>query len=137
MWTHFFQLKPVGGPDDGMPIITISAADKRPGRKIEVRYCSGAPGGNKYEYVASNDLNQALGVWLAARCRVTYGEKGAIEMTLRKPDGTPVLSYKAENLSLWRERCKFVRPKWGIYRGLAEGLRDEKVLFTDFAITKE
>jgi len=137
MWTHFFQLKPVGGPDEGMPIITISAAAKHPGEKIEIRYCSGKPGGDKYEYVASADLVQATGVWLSARCRVKYGEKGRIEMTVKKPDGTVVLEYHATNLNLWRKDCQFVRPKWGIYRGLAEGLRDEKVLFADFVITKE
>jgi hypothetical protein len=137
MWTHFFQLKPVGGPDEEMPIITISAAAKHPGEKIEIRYCSGKTGGDKYAYVARADLAQATGVWLSAKCLVTYGEKGVIGMTVSKPDGTVVLEYHATDLSLWRKDCQFVRPKWGIYRGLAEGLRDEKVLFADFSITKE
>jgi len=137
MWTHFFQLKPVGGSDEGMPIITISAAAKHPGEKIEIRYCSGKPGGDKYEYVAGTELAQAKGIWLASRCRVKYGEKGRIEMTVKKPDGTIVLEYHATDLSLWRKDCQFVRPKWGIYRGLADGLRDETVLFADFQIRKD
>jgi len=136
-WTHFFQLKPFGGTDDGMPVITISARKMGERELIEIRYCVGAPDKNAYRYVAEHPLADAKGVWLSARCRVTWGETGSIDMTVAKLDGTVVVAYRASPIRMWRDGCEFVRPKWGIYRGMAPGLRDEKVRFADFTITKE
>jgi hypothetical protein len=37
---------------------------------------------------------------------------------------------------MWRSGTTFCRPKWGIYRKLVDGMRDEQVRFADFCIAE-
>jgi len=61
-------------------------------------------------------------------------------MTVTKPDGTVVLSADRREIDMWREDSEYVRPKWGIYRSLAdkENLNpgEDVVYFTNFSVQK-
>ena len=68
--------------------------------------------------------------------RAEISQSGAFSMTVKKPDGTMVISIASQGLDLWRQG-EYVRGKWGIYRGKSEQLRtvEETVRFANFAIT--
>ena len=66
-------------------------------------------------------------------------------MTLtRMSDGETIISLQDDNIDTWRgfEAADFVRPKWGIYRSIADDVIDslradeERVHFADFTIRK-
>jgi hypothetical protein len=77
------------------------------------------------------------GIWLSVHVRVQIAQSGSLSMTIKKPDGTAVISIERAGLDLWRQG-DYIRSKWGIYRGKSELLRqgEERVGFANFAITK-
>lgn len=132
-FTHLHQLKAIGGPDDSMPLLTFTARKKKITR-FEVRH--GVR--NAQETLASIDLNDLKGQWIAVEETVVYGEEGSLEITLsRKRDNKTLLTLK-KSLNMWVTGADLIRPKWGIYRSLnaKEQLRDEQVRFADFEITE-
>jgi hypothetical protein len=56
----------------------------------------------------------------------------------RVSDGAVLLSYSTSDINLLRTGITFYRPKWGIYRSVAQPqyLRDETVLFDNFCLAK-
>lgn len=131
-FTHVFQIKPKGGSDDSMPIITITLRYGNPDQ-MEVRF---APSNSGQTTVIRTDLPDLKGQWLAATCRVLYSETGKIELEVKKQDGSTALFYSNYLLDMWRDGASFNRPKWGIYRSLNSPsyLRDEQVRFESFSI---
>ncbi len=131
---HLFQIKPVGGPDESAPIITITPRFGTPEKLQIIHTASDGVGGT----VTEIDLAPLKGQWLEVHCRALYRDNGKIEMTIKKLDGTTVLTYDNYLLDMWRLNANFNRPKWGIYRSLNSPsfLRDEQVRFANFSIAE-
>ena len=135
-FSHFFQLKAVGG-DDSQPILTISGAERSGEDGIEVRYSSL----RESEILARTDWSQVTGEWLDAYCRVTFSEAGALRFIVtRMRDDDVIFDIDEAALDLWRgsSSSHFVRPKWGIYRSILDrdNLRadEEDVRFANFSV---
>ncbi|WP_133469893.1 hypothetical protein [Paraglaciecola marina] len=137
-FSHFFQLKSV---DDGigMPILTISARSYRGDRWLALSH---AP--IKKAVILDKTLwPEVAEVWLEAECTVTYGNNGALDITVKRmSDRQIVLTYQSENLDMWRgtQKDHFVRPKWGFYRSLKSKHmlvnEQDSIRFADFEVIK-
>jgi hypothetical protein len=132
--THLFQLKSVGG-DDQMPIITLTGAKRPYGDRLEVRFTTGSP---DTEVLGDTDWSRLRDEWLEVRCQAAFEHHGSLALSVTRPNGEVVLDVRRNDIDLWRDG-EFVRPKWGIYRGLddAAELRpdEERVRFASFAVT--
>ena len=135
-FTHLFQIKAVGGEDDGQPILTVSAARRDDGDRLELRH--GATG-RRVRVVADTDLGRIRGEWIEGRCRATFDDRGGLSIELKRRDGEAVLAYTNDEIDMWRSGAGFNRPKWGIYRFIFKdgSLRDEQVRFAHFSITEK
>lgn len=131
-FTHMFQLKAVGG-DDSSPLITITGRDEGPAGRLEIIH-TGPPSLGR---LAEATLTGAKDVWLSVYVQATFSDAGSLTLTIEKPDGSTLISVEENDIDLWRGG-DFVRPKWGIYRGLSDQLRpdEERVYFANFAITE-
>ena len=133
-FTHLHQLKAADGDDD-LPIVTLTARAGTPDR-MQLIHVSSA---GTTTTVASAELAPFRGEWVEAVERVTWGPRGAYSIEVRRlADGATLLAFTARDLDLWRAGTTFVRPKWGIYRSLANAaaLRDEQVRFDRFCLAK-
>lgn len=133
-FTHIHQLKSVGSPDDGMPLITLTPRKGTPD-KLQLRYAAYG----SQTTIHQVELDPLKGIWVEAVERVTYGEAGIGSYSLSLEavhDGTKLMSYSSSTLRMWKTDSDFIRPKWGIYRSLndAGNLRDEIVHFANFSI---
>jgi hypothetical protein len=132
--THLFQLKAVGG-DDQMPIVTLTGAARPNGDRLELRHTTGDP---SMTVLADTDWTSLRGQWLEVRCQAAFGHHGSLAFTVTRPGGIVVLDHTEKDIDLWRDG-EFVRPKWGIYRGLADAaaLRpdEERVGFANIGVT--
>ncbi|MEL6184149.1 MAG: hypothetical protein AAFU79_05950 [Myxococcota bacterium] len=137
-FTHFFQLKAVGG-SDAQPILTISGSERSGEDGIEVRHSPL----QSTTLLGRRDWSLVTGEWLEAYCRATYSEQGELRLiVLRRRDREVIFDLDLTGLDLWRGETPehFVRPKWGIYRSILEpeNLRadEERVRFADFSVEK-
>ncbi len=137
-FSHFFQLKAVGG-DDSQPIITISGAERSGEDGIEVRHSPL----QDTRVLARTDWSSVTGEWLEAYCRATFSESGDLRLIVtRMSDDEVVFNIDEQGLDLWRgeDPSHFVRPKWGIYRSILDrdNLRpdEEDVRFANFSISE-
>ena len=137
-FTHFFQLKAVGG-DDSQPILTISGAERSGSDGIEVRHSPL----QSTTILARRAWSLVTGEWLRAYCRATFSDAGTLRLiVVRHRDGEVVFDLEEQGLDLWRGESNdhFVRPKWGIYRSILErdNLRadEEVVRFAQFSVQK-
>lgn len=137
-FSHFFQLKAVGGPDSH-PILTISGAERSGEDGIEVRYSPL----QEDTRLGRVDWSQVTGEWLEAYCRVTFAESGDLRLIVtRMSDDGVIFDIDETGLDLWRgeDASHFVRPKWGIYRSILDldNLRpdEETVRFANFSISE-
>lgn len=131
-FTHLHQLKAVGGPDEGMPLFTLTARKGDPD-KLELRYAEST---NQIT-LKKVDLTPFKGAWVEVTENVLYGENGTYSISIKKvKDGSTLLEYTNNSIITWKTDAEFIRPKWGIYRGLSDinNLRDETLLFSDFSI---
>ncbi len=135
-FSHFFQLKAVGG-EDSHPILTISGAERSGEDGIEVRHSP----------LQSDDIlertawSSVTGEWLEAYCRVTFADSGGLRLIVKRvSDQAVIFNIDEPDLDLWRgeDASHFVRPKWGIYRSVVDfdNLRadEEDVRFANFSI---
>lgn len=135
-FTHLHQIKAVGGPESGMPLITLTARKSSPD-KLQLIHAE-----NKTQKeIISINLSLLKGKWIAAKEKITYGELGtaSYQLTLKQIKSDKViLDYSSKKLRMWKTDAKFLRPKWGIYRSIIDtsDLRDECVKFADFSIEK-
>jgi hypothetical protein len=137
-FSHFFQLKAVGGPDSH-PILTISGAERGGADGIEVRYSPLQAD----TILERQDWSMVTGEWLEAYCRVTFAESGDLRLIVtRIRDNEVIFNIDERGLDLWRgeEPSHFVRPKWGIYRSILDldNLRpdEENVRFANFSVSE-
>ncbi|MEM9690394.1 MAG: hypothetical protein AAF917_13060 [Pseudomonadota bacterium] len=135
-FTHFFQLKAVGG-DDSQPILTISGAERVGDDGIEVRHSPL----QDTTILQRTDWTTVTGEWLEAYCRATFSDTGDLRFIVtRLRDDEVVFDIDVQGLDLWRgtDASHFVRPKWGIYRSLLDldNLRpdEEAVRFANFSV---
>jgi hypothetical protein len=135
-FSHFFQLKAVGG-DDSHPILTISGAERSGDDGIEVRYSPL----QQDTILERQNWNRVTGEWLDAYCRVTFAESGDLRLIVtRMSDDEVIFNIDEAGLDLWRgtDASHFVRPKWGIYRSIldSDNLRpdEEDVRFAGFSV---
>ncbi|SKA38445.1 Por secretion system C-terminal sorting domain-containing protein [Chitinophaga eiseniae] len=131
---HLHQIK-AGDGDAGAPLITLTPRAGSP-QKLQVIYTPGtgeSGGGEK----ASAPLSSFKGTWVEVEEKITYTTTGSYKVIIKKvSDGTTLLNYSNNNINMWRDGTTFCRPKWGIYRKLATGIRDEQVRFADFCIAE-
>ncbi|HVI48648.1 MAG TPA: T9SS type A sorting domain-containing protein [Chitinophaga sp.] len=131
---HLHQIK-AGDGDDGAPLITLTPRAGSP-QKLQVIYTPGT-GGTGGGEKASASLSDFKGNWVEVVEKITYTTTGKYQVTIKKvSDGTTLLTYTNNNIDMWRDGTTFCRPKWGIYRKLVAGLRDEQVRFADFCIAE-
>ena len=137
-FSHFFQLKAVGG-DDSHPILTISGAERSGSDGIEVRY---SPLQDD-TILQRTDWSMVTGEWLEAYCRVTFAESGDLRLIVtRMRDDEVIFDIDERGLDLWRgeDASHFVRPKWGIYRSILDwdNLRpdEENIRFANFSVSE-
>ncbi len=137
-FTHVFQIKPQGGSDQGLPILTFTPRLASPER-FEISFNPSDNLGKGAIMLASADLSEFKGEWVDAHVRVLNAEVGSLHVILtRLRDGKVLIDWSNDKLDLWRTGANFNRPKWGIYRSLRtpDALRDETVLFNDFCIAE-
>ncbi|MDJ0711948.1 MAG: hypothetical protein QNJ14_16285 [Woeseiaceae bacterium] len=137
-FSHFFQLKAVGG-SDSHPVLTISGAERGGEDGIEVRYSPL----QQDTILARKSWSMVTGEWLEAYCRVTFAESGDLRLIVsRMSDDEVIFNIDEQGLDLWRgeEPGHFVRPKWGIYRSILDldNLRpeEEEVRFANFSVSE-
>ena len=129
---HIFQNKIYGGSDTDLPVITLTPR----ANVLEVIHNGGSTG-NDLGKVASVDIALLKGRWIEAYIKEFHSEQGKIEVELKDLITKEILlSYKNENIDLWRTGAEYSRPKWGIYRLKSAELKDETVRFADFCISE-
>ena len=135
-FSHFFQLKAVGG-DDSQPILTITGAERSGEDGIEVRHSPL----QDHTVLQRQDWSMVTGEWLEVYCRATFSDSAELRLiATRKSDGAVIFDIDRSDLDLWRgnDARHFVRPKWGIYRSIADpdNLRpeEENVRFANFSV---
>ncbi|MGN6421016.1 MAG: CBM96 family carbohydrate-binding protein [Pseudobacter sp.] len=135
-FTHIFQIKAIDG-DDGAPLITITPRAGSP-EKMQIIHSTGSGSGG-LGTVTQVDLAPFKGQWVEAyvKYKSAEGSAGTFEIILKRlSDGATLLSYSNNSLDMWRTDASYNRPKWGVYRGKDDALRDEEVRFADFCITE-
>ena len=137
-FSHFFQLKAVGG-DDSMPILTITGSERSGEDGIEVRHSPL----QDHTALQRTDWSSVTGEWLEAYCRATFSESGDLRLIVtRMRDDAVIFDIDETRLDLWRgeSASHFVRPKWGIYRSILDwdNLRpdEETVRFANFSVSE-
>lgn len=137
-FSHFFQLKAVGG-SDSQPILTISGAERSGEDGIEVRYSPL----QDTTILQRQPWSMATGEWIEVYCRATFADTGALRLIAKRvSDDAVIFNIDEPNLDLWRGESTdhFVRPKWGIYRSILDldNLRpdEENVRFANFSVSE-
>jgi hypothetical protein len=122
-FTHIMQMKYVdkGGGSSGSPIITVTL---RPNDTMEVLFWIG---GGSISTVSLSGLHDK---WLSADMTVKIAPSGSIHWVLS--DGSKVIVDKQQAGTTWPADGARLRPKWGIYRGVATGVKTTYILLSDF-----
>ncbi len=134
-FTHLHQIKAVGGSEDAMPLVTLTARKGRNGGpdRLELRHATR----DRQRTLAWAPLQPFLGRWISVTETIAFGETGKLRIRMSSAQsGQPLLEYESDALRMWKSGADFVRPKWGIYRSLKDrdALKDETVGFADFRI---
>ncbi|OAS21899.1 heparin lyase I family protein [Paenibacillus oryzisoli] len=127
---HIFQLKAQDG-DDGAPILTFSLE----GGYLKFRHSPIGATMDQVETLAQTAFSNIDGQWVEASVTVKHTDSGSINMTLKKLDGTVLMSYSGTKDN-WREGATINRPKWGIYRKIYDNMPEAKIQFANIQITK-
>lgn len=145
-FTHIHQVKAVDGDDDD-PLFTLTLRKlSNGGTRLELIYDKDAAAATiKYQ-----NLNMSLfeGIWVEAVETIKVGLQGTYSIIIKKvSDGTVLMDYSNANIQTIRPAYtsaagvvyaanSFIRPKWGIYRSLADiaNMRDEAMRFSDISI---
>ena len=78
-----------------------------------------------------------MNIWInATRDPEVRRRRVAIDILLKKDDGTVVLSYTNDNIDLWDTTVDFVRPKWGLYRNKRAGAGEAAIHYNDMKIIR-
>lgn len=145
-FTHIHQVKAVDGDDDD-PIFTLTLRKlSNGGTRLELIYDKDAASSTiKYQ---TPNMSLFEGIWVEATETVKVGLQGTYAINIKKvSDGTVLMDYSNSNIQTIRPAYtsttgvvytanSFIRPKWGIYRSLADiaNMRDEAMRFSDFSV---
>lgn len=145
-FTHIHQVKAVDGDDDD-PLFTLTLRKLSNGAtRLELIYDKDAAAATiKYQ---TPNMSLFEGVWVEATETIAIGLQGTYSILIKKvSDGTVLMNYSNPNIQTIRPAYtsstgtvyaanSFIRPKWGIYRSLADigNMRDEAMRFSDFSI---
>jgi chitin-binding protein len=126
-FTHIMQMKYLdkGGGASGSPIVTLTL---RPNDRIELLLWLG--GGS----VSVIDASALHDKWLTADLTLKIASAGSVHWTFK--DGDKVLVDKQQNGTIWPSDGARLRPKWGIYRGIAAGVTSTYILLSDLKAYK-
>jgi hypothetical protein len=113
-FTHIMQVKYIdkGGGASGSPIVTLTL---RGGDNVELLLWLG--GGS----VATTSMAGLHDKWLDADLTIKIAPQGSVHWTFK--DGDKVLVDKQQNGVIWPSDGARLRPKWGIYRGITDGVQ--------------
>ncbi len=133
-FTHLHQIKAVGGSEESMPLITLTARKSNPNR-MELRYAANL----SQTTVGQVPLSLFENHWVEATETILYGDNtsGTYELVITNlATGDTIMQYTNNAIRTWKTNATFCRPKWGIYRSLnnVADLRDEEILFADLSI---
>ena len=138
-FTHIHQVKAVGG-DDSSPLFTLTPRKGSPNTLQLIH--------NNSSTVSEVNLSLFEGVWVEASETIridsiagTYSiiiKKVSDNSTLFSYGNNSLLTFRGANVALGLTENTFIRPKWGIYRSVANlsDLRDETMLFDNFSISE-
>lgn len=145
-FTHLHQLKPKGGNNASMPTITLTPVAAKEGEdegeittpaQFNLRY---SPSTASQVTLTGIDLDNIAGRWVHIVEKVTYGEtnEGRYELMILDAadlEGVPIMEFASDSLPTWKGG-DYVRPKWGMYRSIAQGdkVKDEEIGFADFVM---
>jgi hypothetical protein len=121
-FTHIMQMKYVdkGGGASGSPIVTVTL---RGGDKMEVLFWIG--GGS----ITTVDISALHDKWLSADMTIKIGPAGNLHWVLK--DGDKVVVDKTQAGTTWPSDGARLRPKWGIYRGITDGVQTTYIMLSD------
>jgi chitin-binding protein len=122
-FTHIMQMKFVDtkGGVSGSPVVTLTL---RPQDRIELLLWLG--GGS----VATADLSALHDRWLTSDLTIKIAPSGSVHWVFS--DGSKTIVDKQQNGVTWPAEAARLRPKWGIYRGIAEGVQTSYMLISDY-----
>jgi hypothetical protein len=86
--------------------------------------------------VAKVPLSSVLNVWISASVTAKFSEQGSLSFTLKKEDGSTLVTYTNNNINLWGDGLDFVRPKWGFYRNQRDGAGEAAIRYNDMKIIR-
>jgi hypothetical protein len=126
-FTHIMQLKYVDTQDgvDGAPIVTLSLL---PDDKMDFMLWLG--GGS----VAPVDASGLHDKWITADLTIKLAPAGNVHWVLK--DGAKIVVDKQQGGVTWPADGKRLRPKWGIYRGVADGVVSTYLMLADLKAWK-
>lgn len=141
-FTHLFQLKPVGGPDVTIPMVTLTARTN----DLEINHFADGTAAGDYRDGDKTELDDPSlsnfrGEWVEIYVKVIHrnaNDGGELTVRINNVQSGEVVSDETRSLDMWRGATNGTdylnRPKWGIYRGLADGFgqQDEIVRFANF-----
>ncbi|MFK7887828.1 MAG: chondroitinase-B domain-containing protein [Gammaproteobacteria bacterium] len=137
-FSHFFQLKAVGGPDS-QPVVSLTGNERSGEDGLEIRQSPLS----QFTILDRVDWSAVTGEWVEVYCRATFSDQGSLRLIAQRMSDQEILFDVNETaLDMWRgdSADHFVRPKWGIYRSLLDSgnLRpdEEIVRFANFTIRK-
>lgn len=133
-FTHIHQIKAYDG-DAGAPIITLTPRAGSPDLMQIIATDSNGQGAT----LLQTELAPFVGTWVEAFEQITYSHTGSYSIEIKTlGGGKTLLSYRNDNIDMWRTGTTVSRPKWGVYRSLNSQsyLRDEQVRFDRFCIAK-
>jgi chitin-binding protein len=124
-FTHIFQLKFIdtGGGLSGSPILTLSLSQPD---NLQMRLWLG---GNSFPV---QNIAQLHDKWLSSELviKVGPGNTGTVRWIFK--DGERMLHDSMVSGTTWPGNAVRVWPKWGIYRGITDGVRTTHMLTRDF-----
>ncbi len=138
-FSHFFQLKAVGGDDSSQPIVTVSGSINSGNEEFEIIFNSGNGTSDK-QLKHTNWSKANTGQWMEMEVTATFAEAGYLKVVIRDLAGEMILETERTSIDLWRTGSTFVRPKWGIYRSLKSksylNPGEETAGFAEFSVQK-
>ncbi|MDA3892696.1 MAG: T9SS type A sorting domain-containing protein [Salinivirgaceae bacterium] len=138
-FSHFFQLKAVGGSYSSQPVVTISGSINSSKQQFEIIHSRLT--GSEDEQLANTNWDRAnTGEWMEIEVLATYKDSGYLKVSITNLNGDTILSTENKKIDMWREGSEFVRPKWGIYRSLSTkqflNEDEERARFANFTVQK-
>ena len=152
---HIHQLKGQEGNNIGAPVITITPRANSNGSNKRMQIIHSVDGANPGAGIPAGlgtvvdniPLADFEGEWVQVVQEVHYLYNGYYSCVItRIRDNKVLLTYKNENINMWRSGATNIRNKWGIYRSLAGGdltknpvgqsalLKNESVWMCDFKV---